>query len=110
MEWGCKSTTSKEKLLFTSADFFNVCMLNTGEGTRLNLITGETSPIDLTFCSTALLPILLWEVLPFICNSDRAPIIITNTNFKSSTDTNITAKWNFRMPVGLYIKKEWCNM
>jgi hypothetical protein len=68
--------------------------VNSGEGTRFNTHTGDTSVLDLSFCSASLATILQWQVLSSPYGSDYFPIIIKNPT--KTYNTLPIPKWNLQ--------------
>lgn len=71
--WGSMSTNTRGTVLKTTLLSSNVALFNNGQQTRFNIYTGHYSAIDLTFCSSSLLPQLNWSVLSHSYTSDHFP-------------------------------------
>ncbi|XP_072375509.1 uncharacterized protein [Diabrotica undecimpunctata] len=89
--WGSKFRSLKGKVLEQLLDSNNINILNTGEPTRFNIQTGESSVIYLSMCDPVLQTSLNWEVHPYLYGSDHFPILITRP-FKTALTTPLS-KW-----------------
>ena len=85
-DMNCKSPTWGGEHLDTRGerveDFIRVndlCVMNTGSPTRMDIHSGNSSAIDLTLCSPSLLPLYDWYTEEDLFGSDHFPVIICNS-------------------------------
>lgn len=95
--WGSKTTDRRGREVEEFIDQNNLVLLNNGEGTRLNPITGEFSSIDLTFCDAAIGADLFWSPYPYPYGSDHLPLNITHINDNPPDNTHgALDRWNLK--------------
>lgn len=75
--WGCYNSSSLGEEIIDIADYYNLCILNTGVPTRRSAPNENPSALDLSICSSSIAHSLLWEVLPLSYGSDHFPIVIS---------------------------------
>lgn len=105
--WGSRTNCPDGITLIDIIDTLDLVVLNNGSGTRLNPITGELTPLDLTFVHKTLYARSQWSVdLDNACGSDhfmvftnlmlRNPINLPNQNPQTNTNNSESrpTKWN----------------
>lgn len=78
--WGSQTTFGKGKILEEVLVTSNITILNTGQHTHFATATGTLSSIDLSFCDPKIAPLITWNVLDSLYDSDHFPILITLDN------------------------------
>ena len=76
---GSRSTNPMGRILERLAVSNEICLLNDGSGTRLNINTGETSCPDITACSPDISTRLDWHVADEKFGSDHFVIVVKDT-------------------------------
>ena len=94
--WGCKDTNKKGKMLEKVINENDMCLLNNGAFTYVNLSSGNHSSI---FDPTAYMD-FAWNVYDDTCSSDHFPILIQSSEVSSEK----TLRWKTR-PTGKYLRK-----
>lgn len=91
--WGSKKQTPLGHKIETILEQLNLNLLNDGQNTRFDSKTGESSAIDLSLCDPPLSPLLTWDVLPHLFDSDHFPIIIIN---EPKSNPNPIERWKLK--------------
>ena len=73
---GSNTTNATGRSLERILDQNDICLLNDGTGTRLDIISGETSSPDVTLCSTNVRTRLEWTVIEEKFHSDHFAILV----------------------------------
>ncbi|KAI5753437.1 hypothetical protein M8J77_000193 [Diaphorina citri] len=76
----------------------DLSLLNTGQTTHFNLSFCTESAIDLTFCSSSILPDLKWSVTDDLCFSDHFPILLSLDLPLPNVNNNVSHApliWNY---------------
>ena len=92
-QWGSAEPDARGLAL---ADFFatrELVLLNNGEPTFLSP-SGVLSHIDLSICSPALAPLLMWTTHHDPCNSDHFPVLLSSDT--ASLPDIVMPKWNLK--------------
>ena len=76
---GSNHTNDRGVLLESLLTTNDVCLLNDGSGTRLNISTGDMSSPDVTLCSPDIVTRLLWRVSQEKFNSDHFAVIVRDS-------------------------------
>ena len=88
-----RSLSIESALLTTSTS-----ILNTGAPTHFHLQTGSSSSIDLSICSSSILPDLQWTVMDDLYGSDHKPVMISevedNPHISQVRYLEHKANWN----------------
>ena len=92
--WGSKTIDKRGRCIEEFIDNNNLVLLNTGEGTRYNVNTGEFSTIDLTLCDAQIASDLTWNPHPYLYSSDHLPISIDHNRIHRPNINTTTEKWN----------------
>ena len=74
--WRCKDTNKKGKILEKVINENDMCLLNNGTLTYVNLSRKNHSAIDLTICNPSVYIDFTWTVHDDTCGSDHFPIMI----------------------------------
>lgn len=89
--WGSLALDTRGRRVESILEETNMILLNNGKPTRFNARTGETSAIDISFCSPQLAVKLAWNTLNDLHSSDHFPINI-NLNFETRS-FSIKERW-----------------
>ena len=87
--WGESFTCPKGRIFETLVNNYDISILNDGNPTHFHIQTGSTSTIDLSLCSSDILPTLDYSISDSLYDSDHYPIMI---------ETNIDCN-NFNRPI-----------
>ena len=74
--WGSATTNTKGKIIEDLILQLDLCLFNDISPTHVNPSNLETSSIDLSICSSNILPDFAWSVLDDLHGSDHYPIIL----------------------------------
>lgn len=74
----------------------NLVLLNTGEGTRFNINTGDFSAIDLTFSDAMIATDLSWNPHSYLYSSDHLPLNIEYNRVQKPNNHHPIEKWNLK--------------
>jgi ribonuclease HI len=96
--WGSQSSNALGKFIAESTLTKQLVILNNGSPTRIDPATGNTSAIDVTFCSESLARRFTWRTLPDTHNSDHFPITVSLPGWSHSSTSR--QKW-------LYDRADW---
>ncbi len=94
--WGSEKTDKNGSIVEEIIDDLNLVCLNTGEGTRLDPITGKFSAIDITLCPPSMAGKCIWEVLKENWGSDHFPIVCSYGIDAYYSKTDSQARWSFQ--------------
>jgi ribonuclease HI len=76
--WGSNSANRMGRMIIDLLSEHNLCLLNNGNSTRINLPNQNPSMVDLTICSPQHATVLQWEVLSGdTLGSDHYPILVS---------------------------------
>ena len=91
--WGCGDLDRRGEQVEDFLTSSDVCIMNTGIPTRMDINSGNRSAIDLTMCSPQLLPCYDWSVEDDLFGSDHFPISISHAqNLAPSRDPTFIEK------------------
>ncbi len=71
--WHSSHTDTRGAVIESLLNSSHIALLNTGQPTRFNIYSGEYTAIDLTLCSTTLVPKTRWSMLDQSYTSDHLP-------------------------------------
>ena len=91
--WGSETTDQKGKIIEDFLLKSNICLLNDGSPTHVDISTGKTSNIDLTLCSPDLSADSLWSTADDLHHSDHYPICVKLDSPKAQSHP---ARFNFK--------------
>ena len=83
--WGEIDTNNRGKLFENLLNNNLISILNDGSPTHYHLQTNTYSTIDLSICSSDLLPSINYKINDSLCDSDHYPIILTLNNDRCTT-------------------------
>lgn len=93
--WGSSESNRWGSDLVEMLEENNLVVLNSGEGTRIDIASGNKSPLDLTITSSNLAGFSEWEVLDELCGSDHF-MIKTSLNESIKSESMFVPRWNFK--------------
>ena len=74
--WGSDSCDTFGMGLVDMLDELNLCIINDGSATRRSALGQNISCVDLTFCSSNIASLLIWNCLSKTYGSDHYPILV----------------------------------
>ncbi|XP_072398259.1 uncharacterized protein [Diabrotica undecimpunctata] len=96
--WGSDKTFGRGKVIENVLNCSSTCLLNTGSSTYCNISSGTFSAIDLSFSDPKSSSLLNWHVLDSLFDSNHFPILISNSENKSS---------NYNVPKWRIANADW---
>lgn len=102
--WGAHNCDRMGRDIVDLLDELDLCIVNDGSPTRLQVPGQRPSMVDLTICNSNIAGSLLWKVLDDPHGSDHYPILIESSNIYPS---NKNVKYTSRKPKFLTAKANW---
>ncbi|CAF3642161.1 unnamed protein product [Rotaria socialis] len=98
--WGSADTNSRGIMINEFLINHDLCILNDGSPTYLSESNGAFSHLDLSICPIKIKSKFIWNISPFLMDSDHYPIFIEMEY--SCSPINYRPKWR-------YSKADWFN-
>jgi len=93
--WGSRETDKWGTDLAEIIEDKHLVVINSGEGTRVDLSNNSKSHLDLTITSSNLAGLCNWEVMDDLCGSDHY-VIKTSINENIQSENIHVPRWNFK--------------
>lgn len=94
--WGSPKTTRRGKILEETFLTTNSVLINTGLPTHFNSNNGSFSHIDLTLTDQKTAPLIEWDTMESLYDSDHFPIKINLLSLMKQNTNNSHKTWNLR--------------
>ncbi|KAL3273644.1 hypothetical protein HHI36_015074 [Cryptolaemus montrouzieri] len=77
-KWGSAYNDQRGDIIEEIIDNLKLSLLNDDSSTRFNIVTGKSTPLDLSICDNDPYSILIWQPIDYTYNSIYYSIIIQN--------------------------------